>query len=104
MVHHTLVVGVVVGMVLLIGGFILTLAGRGGLTAISLRWLPAARAALHLRAGGFYSLGLLALILTPFIRVIGSMIAFALARDWRFVAVTGAVLVIMIVSIAVGAA
>ena len=51
------------------------------------------RAAFHLRAAGFYSLGLLALILTPFIRVLGSIVAFAAARDWRFVAVTSAVLV-----------
>ncbi len=58
----------------------------------------------HLRAAGFYSLGLLALILTPFVRVVGSIVAFAVARDWRFVAVTSAVLAVMLASIAVGAA
>ena len=103
-VHHTLVAGVAVGLALLLAGLALTVAGRGGLGVASLRAPAAVRAALHLRAAGFYSLGLLALILTPFIRVIGSIVVFAAARDWRFVAVTSAVLVIMLASIAVGAA
>jgi uncharacterized membrane protein len=103
-VHHTLVAGVVAGMALLAVGLVLTLVGRGALGAVALRAPAALRDAAHLRAAGFYSLGLLALILTPFIRVLGSIIAFAVAREWRFVAVTSAVLVIMIVSIAVGLA
>jgi uncharacterized membrane protein len=103
-VHHTLVAGVAVGLALLLAGLALTLAGRGGLAVASLKAPAALRAAIHLRAAGFYSLGLLALILTPFIRVLGSIVAFAAARDWRFVAVTSAVLVVMLVSIAIGAA
>ena len=103
-VHHTLVAGVAAGLVLLLAGLVLTVAGRGGLGVVSLKAPEAVRAALRLRAAGFYSLGLLALILTPFIRVLGSIVAFAAARDWRFVAVTTAVLVVMLVSIAVGAA
>ncbi len=103
-VHHTLVAGVAVGLALLVAGLALTLAGRGGLAVASLKAPAAVRAALHLRAAGFYSLGLLALILTPFIRVLGSIVAFAAARDWRFVAVTSAVLCVMLASIAVGAA
>jgi len=104
MVRDTLIAGVTLGMALLGVGLVLTLAGRGGLAHTSLRAVPAFRAAAHGRAAGFYSLGLLALILTPFIRVIGSIVVFAAARDWRFVAVTSAVLVIMLASIAVGAA
>jgi uncharacterized membrane protein len=103
-VHHTLVAGVAVGLALLVAGLVLTLAGRGGLAVASLKAPAAVPAAFHLRAAGFYSLGLLVLILTPFIRVLGSIVAFAAARDWRFVAVTSAVLCVMLVSIAVGAA
>jgi uncharacterized membrane protein len=103
-VHHTLVVGVVVGMALLAVGLVLTLAGHGALGRVSLRAPAALRDAAHLRAAGFYSLGLLVLILTPFIRVLGSIVAFAMARDWRFVAITSTVLAIMIVSIVVGSA
>ncbi len=103
-VHHTLAVGVAVGLALLLVGLVLTAVGRGDLTVLSLKAPAALRAAAHLRAPGFYSLGLLALILTPFIRVVGSIVAFAAARDWRFVAVTVAVLAVMVVSIVVGAA
>jgi len=104
MVRNVLIVGVVVGMTLLGVGLVLTLAGRGGLADTSLRAGPALRAAVHGRAEGFYSLGLLALILTPFVRVIGSIVAFTVLREWRFVAVTSAVLCVMIASIVVGAA
>ncbi len=103
-VHHTLVAGVAVGLALLLAGLTLTVVGRGGLAVASLKAPAALRAAVHLRAAGFYSLGLLVLILTPFIRVLGSIVAFTAAREWRFVAVTSAVLVVMLVSIAVGAA
>ncbi|HUK76858.1 MAG TPA: DUF1634 domain-containing protein [Thermoleophilia bacterium] len=103
-IHHTLAAGVAVGFVLLVAGLALTVAGRGGLATFSLKAPAAWRAALHLRAAGFYSLGLLVLILTPFVRVMGSIVAFAAARDWRFVAVTCAVLAVMIASIAIGAA
>ncbi len=103
-VHHTLAVGVAAGFVLLVVGLVLTVAGHGGLAVLSLKAPAAWRAALHLRAAGFYSLGLLVLILTPFVRVVGSIVAFAAARDWRFVAVTSAVLAVMITSIVIGAA
>ena len=103
-VHHTLVAGVVTGLALLLVGLALTVVGRGGLAVASLKAPAAVRAAVHLRAAGFYSLGLLALILTPFVRVLGSIVAFAAAREWRFVAVTSAVLLVMLVSIAIGAA
>ena len=103
-VHHTLVAGMAVGLALLLTGLALSAAGRGGLAVASLKAPVALRAAIHLRAPGFYSLGLLALILTPFVRVVGSIVAFAVARDWRFVAVTAVVLAVMLASIAVGAA
>ena len=103
-VHHTLVAGIAVGLALLVAGLALTVAGRGGLTTASLKVPAALRVAGHLWAPGFYSLGLFALILTPFVRVVGSIVAFAVARDWRFVAVTSVVLAVMLVSIAVGAA
>jgi uncharacterized membrane protein len=103
-IHHTLAAGVAVGFALLVVGLVLTVAGRGGLAMLSLKAPAAWRAALHLRAAGFYSLGLLVLILTPFVRVVGSIVAFAAARDWRFVAVTCAVLAVMIASIVIGAA
>ena len=48
------------------------------------------------------TLGLLVLIATPFARVAVSIAAFAVERDWRYVAVTALVLAILIAGILVG--
>ncbi|MGH2518128.1 MAG: DUF1634 domain-containing protein [Ktedonobacterales bacterium] len=47
-------------------------------------------------------LGLLVLLATPFARVAVSIFAFALERDWRYVAITTLVLLILIVSFVLG--
>lgn len=47
-------------------------------------------------------LGLLLLIATPVLRVMVSVVAFALERDRRFVLITGAVLCVLIGSFAIG--
>lgn len=49
-------------------------------------------------------LGLVALVLTPLTRVIVSVVAFVRLRDTAFVALTGAVLVLLLVSAIVGGA
>jgi uncharacterized membrane protein len=48
------------------------------------------------------ALGLLALIATPVIRIVVSIIAFALEGDWHYVAITAVVLTILIVGIVMG--
>jgi uncharacterized membrane protein len=48
------------------------------------------------------ALGLLLLLLTPVIRVAVSIGAFAIERDWRYVAITTVVLVILIISFLLG--
>ena len=48
------------------------------------------------------SLGLVALIATPFARVAVSIVAFARERDWRYVAVTAIVLAILVAGIVMG--
>ena len=53
----------------------------------------------RLRPVGFFSLGLLALILTPFARVAGSIVIFLREHDRRYAAITAIVLAIMIASI-----
>ncbi|SRR5579875_3339776 len=47
-------------------------------------------------------LGLILLLLTPVLRVIVSIGAFALERDWRYVAITSLVLIILIISFLLG--
>jgi uncharacterized membrane protein len=50
------------------------------------------------------ALGLVVLIATPFIRVAVSIMAFALERDWRYVAITAIVLAILFSGIILGRA
>ncbi|MCE5328464.1 MAG: DUF1634 domain-containing protein [Planctomycetaceae bacterium] len=50
------------------------------------------------------SLGLLVLIATPVLRVAVSVVAFALERDWTYVALTMLVLILLLLSFRVGGA
>jgi uncharacterized membrane protein len=52
-----------------------------------------------LRPSGFLALGLLALIATPILRVMRSIIAFVYERDWRYAGVTTLVLLALIISL-----
>ena len=58
--------------------------------------------ALSLHARGIIQLGLLFLIATPVARVAFSAAAFALERDWLYVAVTSVVLAVLLFSLAGG--
>lgn len=101
-VHGVLIVGLALSTALMLLGVGLELA-RGtplpeavaGLGQV----LPRVAA---LRPSGFLTLGLLVLIATPILRVVGSVAAFVYERDWRFAGVTALVLVVMIVSIVLG--
>jgi uncharacterized membrane protein len=55
-----------------------------------------------LRPSGFLSLGLLVLIATPVLRVVGSFAAFVYERDWRYAGITFLVLLVVIMSILLG--
>lgn len=58
----------------------------------------------HFTGESVIALGLLILIATPVLRVAVSILAFARARDWPYVAFTGYVLAMLIVSFLVGKA
>jgi uncharacterized membrane protein len=55
-----------------------------------------------LRAEGWLWLGVIAVILTPAVRVAASLILFAAARDWRQTAIALAVLTVVALSVVVG--
>lgn len=61
-----------------------------------------ARAALARHGRGIIQLGLLFLIATPVARVVFSVFAFAVQRDWLYVAVTLIVLAVLIFSLCGG--
>jgi len=56
----------------------------------------------RLRGQSIVVLGLLMLISTPVIRVAVSIFAFVYQRDWRFVLITAVVLVLLLLSFAIG--
>ena len=62
------------------------------------------RGALQLRGRSIIQLGALCLIATPIVRVIVSLIGFALERDRTYVLITSIVLVILLYSLISGAA
>lgn len=101
-VHRLLIVGLIISTVLMLVGISLDLAlGRQAPTVIpDLREVFARLAVL--RPSGFLSLGLLILIATPIIRVIGSTIVFVYERDWRFAGITFLVFLIVLTSILFG--
>jgi uncharacterized membrane protein len=80
------------------------------LSGIYHRELPSASSGLQrmfqdIKAGapsGFLNLGILFLIATPILRVLGSLVAFISGRDWRFAAITSIVLLILAISVLVG--
>jgi len=105
-------VGVVAAAVVVAAGGFLHLARHGGAPAdhhtfhgepqdLQSPWGILA-AALALRSGGVIQLGLLLLIATPVARVVFSVFAFALQRDFTYVVLTLAVLGVLLYSLFVG--
>jgi uncharacterized membrane protein len=59
--------------------------------------------ALHLRARSIIQFGILLLIATPILRVVVSLVGFALEKDRAYVLITGIVLLILLYSLIGGA-
>jgi uncharacterized membrane protein len=101
-VHRVLLGGVVVSAALLIAGLTITLATGRESVAHHDSLLAVASAAARLDGPALTVLGLLALMVTPILRVIVLAIGWSLARDWRFAAVALVVLGTLIVSMTIG--
>lgn len=67
-----------------------------------LAWRGFATALTRLQGRALIVAGLLVLIATPVARVAISVVAFALERDWKFVAITALVFALLIVSFLAG--
>ncbi len=104
MVSRVLTAGIALSVALMAMGLVLgALAGDGvSRGVVALADLPRGLAALDPAA--YLSVGLIALIATPFVRVAGSIVAFARERDYRYVLITAIVLAVMCVSVVVGKA
>jgi uncharacterized membrane protein len=101
-VHGILAVGLGVSAALMVAGVLLgVVLGRAMPESMpAIGEIPARIAAL--RPSGFLALGLLVLITTPVLRVVGSVLAFAHERDWRYAGVTALVLLVLTASLLVG--
>jgi uncharacterized membrane protein len=101
-ISRVLTVGLLAAVALLLVGVILTIARPGVAVprVTSLRGIPSELAALH--PGGFFELGLLVLLATPFARVLALCVAFARRRWWLFAGISAVVAVLLIVGAVLG--
>jgi uncharacterized membrane protein len=103
-VSRILIAGIALSVALMAIGIVLGAVGGDGLPSgvVPLADMPSLL--LDLDAGAYVSLGLIVLIATPFVRVAGSLVAFAFQGDRRYVAVTAVVLAIMFANVLLGKA
>jgi uncharacterized membrane protein len=91
--------GLIVSSLLLIAGFAAWALNGSDVPASVHGPIAAARELTQLEPIGFFSLGLLLLILTPFARVVGTVVVFLRLRDWRYGLVSLGVLAAMITAV-----
>jgi len=102
LVHRVLIIGLAISSVLMVAGLLLDVwLNRQVPTAVP-SISEAISRVLTGRPSGLLALGLLVLIATPIVRVLGAVVAFAYARDWRYAAISLTVLVIVITSVLLG--
>jgi uncharacterized membrane protein len=102
MVSRVLGIGVAAAVVLMLTGLVLGLLDGDGIPTHVVALgdlLPGLRG---LDPAAYLSLGLLVLVATPFVRVAGSIVTFALERDRRYVLVTAVVLAVMCLGVVLG--
>lgn len=101
-VHGVLVVGLIVSIALFLIGLGLDVGQHKSLPETAVTPAEAIRRMMALHPSGFLSLGLMILLATPVVRVIGSTFVFLWRRDWRYAGVTGFVLAVMLASVLLG--
>lgn len=101
-VHGILLVGLAISTALMLVGLGLDLFYQRDLPTVVPDIGEVISRVLALRPSGFLAAGLLVLIATPILRVVGSIGAFVYERDWRFVGVTLLVLVVLMISLLLG--
>lgn len=107
-VYRMLVAGMIVSNVLFVIGIVLALI-HPQYFPLSANWVRSQYHArlvfqgiVHGQPTSFFLLGTLLLILTPVARVIVSIYAFWIDHDQKYVAVTGTVFIIMIITVVLG--
>ena len=101
-VHGVLIVGLAISTTLILIGLALDLARHRQVPTDVPGFREVFRRTAELRPSGFLTLGLLVLVATPILRVIGSTVAFLYERDWRYALITLVVLVVVTLSLLLG--
>jgi uncharacterized membrane protein len=101
-VHGVLIVGLAISTALMLIGIGLDLFYQQDLPMAVPDLGEVLARVVALRPSGFLALGLLVLIATPILRVVGSIVAFLYERDWRYAGITTMVLLVLIVSLVLG--
>ena len=103
-VRLVLLAGIAVSVALMVAGIVLAIARGVGLPRAVVPLADLAHGLATLEPAAYVSLGLITLVATPFVRVAGSIVAFAREHDRRYVLITSAVLAVMLFSVALGRA
>jgi uncharacterized membrane protein len=104
MVSRILMIGIAISVTLMVIGLVLGVFDKQGMPkhVVPLADLPSLLRSFDPAA--YLSLGLIVLIATPFVRVLGSIVAFAREGDRRYVLITAVVLAVMCLSVVLGRA
>ena len=102
LVERLLLAAIAVSVMLMTLGVALGLVAGDGLpdAVLAVSGLPEALTSWEPAA--YLSLGLIVLMATPFLRVAGALVVFAMERDRRYVLVTAVVLAVMCLSVLLG--
>ncbi|MCL4300547.1 MAG: DUF1634 domain-containing protein [Anaerolineae bacterium] len=101
-VHQMLVIGLVISTALMLFGLALDLILGREVPTVVPDFGDVFNRVIALRPSGFLTLGLLVLIATPILRVVGSIFAFLYERDWRYAGITCLVLGVVMISLLLG--
>lgn len=102
LVERLLLAAIGVSVALMLLGLALGLAAGDGLPHAVLAVSGLREALMSREPAAYLSLGLIVLMATPFVRVVGALVVFAMERDRRYVLVTAIVLAVMCFSVLLG--
>lgn len=102
-VHKMLIVGLGVSTFLMVLGIVLQIISGSPMPEVMVPPHMITAGLVAFQPASFFTLGLLCLIATPILRVIGSVLIYAYERDWRYTLATLVVLMIIIISLVAGA-
>lgn len=104
MVSRILTSGIVIAIALMAVGLVLSVFDKEGMPSQVVPLADISALLGKLDPAAYLSLGLIVLIATPFVRVLGSIVAFARERDGRYVLITAVVFAVMCLSVVLGKA